>query len=62
MQEVLDDVSRNYKDKPVGEIKSVLQRRRAAGGKRSSLTNPHLTAYAKAISDGRVVVGMGSSS
>ena len=53
VQRALDDVYRSHKGKPVAEIKPVLQRRWARIGQGYKLTDPHLTAYAEAISEDR---------
>jgi|GEM_PF-948359 len=51
---MIDSLSRQYRGRPTEEIKPALQRewRRVNGG---SITDPELTEYAQAISDGTKV-------
>lgn len=53
VQRALDDVFRSHNGKPVADIKPVLKRRWARIGQGYKLTDPDLTAYAEAISEGR---------
>jgi hypothetical protein len=53
IQQALDDIYRTHEGKPVDEVKLALQHRWATNGEGWELTDPHLSAYAEVISEGR---------
>jgi biotin-(acetyl-CoA carboxylase) ligase len=53
VQRALDDIYQTHKGEPVEQVKSALQQRWASIGQGWNLTDPNLTAYAQAISEGR---------
>ncbi len=60
VQKAMDDVFRTHQGRSVAEIKPALQKRWAAIGSGWSITDPELTAYATAVSEGtRIQVRLG---
>ncbi|MHC1558190.1 hypothetical protein ACR9E3_04495 [Actinomycetospora sp. C-140] len=55
-QAVLDEVLATHAGRPVDEVKPVLQARWRAVNDGADLTDPELTQYAQALSDGQRVV------
>lgn len=55
-QPILDDVFKKMNGRPVDEVKPVLKKRWESANDGAKITDPDLTKYATAISEGKMIV------